>query len=356
MAFRIQPNAARDAFDGMIAGAPTNATLAELDEVIDWDPLRRLFAVAYDATGRGQLGFDPVVLYKMLLLEELYALSDVQVSVEAGDRLSFRRFLGLGAADGAPDDTTLVKFRARLRGHGLIDKARREVERQLAAKNLSVRPGSIKVVDATVIPAATRPPANDGPRGGSAEPVPAQDAAASQAAEPAPQQAKKERRLDGEAAFGGREGKLKYGYKMHAAIDAETGHIAEFIVTPANISDTTVFEELLREDERGVLADKGYDSARNREALRRRGAVDGIMRRVGATREKTLLGRLEKERNRALSKLRSPSEGAFATLKRWRRAGRAIYLGLVKMTEQVTLAVTVHNALKSLRLRERCAQ
>lgn len=373
MAFRIQSDSAPDAFDGVIAGAPANATLSQLDGIIAWAAVRKLFAPVYDASGRGQPGFDPIVLYKMLLLEELYALSDVQVSVEGGDRLSFRRFLGLGAADKAPDDTTLVRFRNRLREGGLLDKARREIDRQLAAKNLSVRPGSVKVVDATLIRAATRPPKDDAPKDAEVAGAPATDAAkeapapgppaapaggvSGDAPAPGPAQGgKKPSRIDGEAAFGGKKGRLKYGYKMHSAMDAETGHVTDFEVTPANVADTTVFERILGGKESGVLADKGYDSAKNREALARRGALDGIMRRVGKKRENTPPGRIETERNKGLSKLRSPSEGIFATLKRWRRLGRAIYRGLVKMTEQVAMAVTVHNTLKSLRLREKRAQ
>ncbi len=77
-------------------------------------------------------------------------------------------------------------------------------------------------------------------------------------------------------------------------------------------------------------------------------AFDGMI--TGASTNATLI------KLRSLPKLRSPSEGAFTKLKWWRGAGRAIYLGLVKMSEQVTLAVTVRGALKSLRLRERCSQ
>ncbi|MCC6545521.1 transposase, partial [Candidatus Sumerlaeota bacterium] len=44
----------------------------------------------YDASGKGNEGIDPVVLFKMLILEQVYNLSDVQVSAEAGDRFSKR--------------------------------------------------------------------------------------------------------------------------------------------------------------------------------------------------------------------------------------------------------------------------
>ena len=363
MAFRAQDGQTPDAFDGLIARGPGNATLEQLASLIDWKPLRMIFAPAYDASGRGQLGLDPVILYKMLLLEELYALSDVEVSREAGDRLSFRRFLGLDPSQQAPDDTTLVKFRARLRERGLLEKARLEVERQLAQKNLCVRPGAIKVVDATVIPAATRPPKDKPkPEGGEgtneAPQAPTADAPTQPTPEPAPAPARKEseRGLDHEAAFGGKKGKLRYGYKMHAAMDAQTGIVTAFAVTPANVSDTKVFGVLLEKEEAGVLADKGYDSRENREELAGRGALDGIMRRVGGRREMTVLGQLETWRNKALSKMRAPSEGVFAAMKRWGRLGRAVYKGIVRVRDQVVMAVTAHNALKALRLhRARCA-
>ncbi len=82
--------------------------------MIDWAAVRAVLARGYDDSVRGWVGSDPVVLFKMLLLERIYNLSDVRVSVEAGDRLSFLRFLALPAGESAPDDTTLVKFRARM--------------------------------------------------------------------------------------------------------------------------------------------------------------------------------------------------------------------------------------------------
>jgi IS5 family transposase len=229
MAFRTQSNAAPDAFDAVIAGAPANATLAELDALIDWAPVRSIFAATYDSSGRGQAGFDPVVLYKMLLLEELYALSDVQASREAGDRISFRRFLGLGVAEAPPDDTTLVRFRARVRPGALLQKARREVERQLAAHRLRIQPGSVKVVDATLVPAATRPPkgtsktdtTDDKPASAPSPEAPPEPVARAAEEPSAAQEAPRRRsRLDPDARFGGKKRKIRFGYNPLRLQDA----------------------------------------------------------------------------------------------------------------------------------------
>jgi len=159
MAFRIRGQ--KDAFDGVIAGTPANAALESIEAMIDWAAVRAVLARGYDDSVRGWVGIDPVVLFKMLLLEQIYNLSDVRVSVAAGDRLSFRRFLALPANESAPDDTTLVKFRARMYRKGLLEEAHAEFNRQLAAGGLFVKPGAIRVVDATVIRAATRPPKSE---------------------------------------------------------------------------------------------------------------------------------------------------------------------------------------------------
>lgn len=350
MAFRIQGQ--RDAFDGMIAGVPANAVLEAVEALVDWGAVRSILARGYDSSGKGNEGIDPVVLFKMLILEQIYNLSDVQVSVEAGDRLSFRRFLALSAGETAPDDTTLVKFRARLRRQALLDKTHEEFNRQLSARGLFIKPGAIKVVDATVIRAATRPLKTEKP--GEEGSGPLQKEEQTPSGPDAPVTVSK--RLDTDAAFGGKKRKLQFGYKLHAAIDAVTGMVTRFRTTPANVSDMTVFGELLDGTESAVLADKGYDSAKNRGALG--GARDGIMRRVakkGAVGLRAALNEIEAGRNRSLARLRGPSEGIFCALKRWRRLGRAVYTGILRVREQATLAVLAHNLPKAILPREKCA-
>ena len=380
MAFRIQGQ--KDTFDGIIAGAPANSTLDAIDAMIDWGAVRAILARGYDSSGKGWTGIDPVVLFKMLILEQIYNLSDVRVSVEAGDRLSFRRFLSLSAGETAPDDTTLVKFRKRMRKEKLLDKAHAEFNRQLSAQNLFVRPGTIKVIDATVIRAATRPPKTEiaapeaeksseqeqaasqpnpepaPPTEEKTEPQPAESSREAEPHRPGPAAPPARReRIDTEAAFGGKKGNLQYGYKLHGGIDAETGMISAFEVTPANVSDMNVFGQLLDGTESATLADKGYDSEKNRELLKKNGTKDGIMRRMAPKGGlKAALNEIEKERNTSLARLRSPSEGVFGALKRWRRLGRAVYTGLVRFREQASLAVLAHNILKAVGLREKCAQ
>jgi len=105
--------------------------------------------------------------------------------------------------------------------------------------------------------------------------------------------------------------------------------IPDFDVTPANVADTDVFEQVLGDGIAGGLADKGHDSAQNRAALEKRGASDGTMRRI-----------------------RAKCPPPIRALKRWRRLGRAVYTGNVRFREQVSLAILAHNLLKAIQRRE----
>ena len=97
------------------------------------------------------------MLVKALLLQQWYGLSDPGLEEALGDRLSFRRFVGLGLDEGSPDHSTLSRFRKALRERGLDGQLFEEIERQLGAKGLLVKTGTL--MDATLVEAAVRKPA-----------------------------------------------------------------------------------------------------------------------------------------------------------------------------------------------------
>ena len=97
----------------------------------------------------GRKPLDALVLFRMLVLQAVYNLSDGQIEYQVRDRLSFTRFLGLGFEDGIPDGTTLWLFREKLAQAGLIDKLFEG--RHLDAKGYIARGG--QMVDASIVPA-----------------------------------------------------------------------------------------------------------------------------------------------------------------------------------------------------------
>lgn len=123
--------------------------------LLDWDRIDRLLD-GISAEHRGGRGYPPLCLLKALLVAQWYNLSDPSLEDAEADLLSFRRFCGFPLDAETPDETSFVRFRAKLRELGLYAKLFAEGNRQLDARGLIVRAGTL--VDATVIEArAGRP-------------------------------------------------------------------------------------------------------------------------------------------------------------------------------------------------------
>ena len=127
--------------------------LDEMVEIIDFRNIEELLMGMYKG-GTGRPPIPPLMLFKALLLESWYGLSDVQVVQEIHDRRSFERFVGEEVRKYHLDDTTLVKFRERLRDSGVMRKVWEEVDRALLRRGLVVKPGTI--VDSTLVEGACR--------------------------------------------------------------------------------------------------------------------------------------------------------------------------------------------------------
>jgi IS5 family transposase len=317
MAFRVSDKS-RDFFESLVVGRPQNKVLEAIDRMIDWSAIRKVLTPAYSKSKEGKPAYDPVVLVKMLLLEMLYDLSDVRVAQECADRLSFRAFIGIDLKSPVPDDTTLVRFRNRLRHQNLLEKVEGIIMKTIEEKGFSLKGGSI--IDATLIPAAAGPRDPDKWKKkkeaeaseGTAEGDAANQESAKKAPESPPEQEKAEvekrepsPRKEPDADFTVKRGKCVFGFKAHLSRDLASGLVKSFRVTPASVHDTNIFAELIAEGDPVVLADKGYCSEKNRDFLEEKGILDGIMKK-DRVREHPLI----KELNRKLTHL-SP----FAALK-----------------------------------------
>ena len=99
----------------------------------------------------GRPPFDPVLMFKILVLQALYSLSDEATELQIKDRLSFQRFLGVGLEGAVPDATTVWLFRERLVKAGAIDRLFARFDVALKDRGYLAMGGQI--IDATVVPA-----------------------------------------------------------------------------------------------------------------------------------------------------------------------------------------------------------
>ena len=104
-----------------------NDPLVKIDEVVPWETFRGRLEAVWRApaeerkSAAGRKPWDAVVMFKAIVLCELYSLSDDQVEYQLRDRFSFMRFLGVGVEDKVPDAKTVWLCREQLARVGVIE-------------------------------------------------------------------------------------------------------------------------------------------------------------------------------------------------------------------------------------------
>jgi len=289
-----------------------NGRLDRLSGLVKWYRFEKLLKGLRDETSPGRPGYPPLVLFKALLLQSLYGLSDVELEDALADRLSFHKFIGLSLEEAVPDSTTLCRFRNLLITQRRLEKLFGELDRQLEQAGVILKRGTM--LDATLIETAAASP----PRG---------DHASS----------------DPDARFAKRQGKAGsvFGYKAHVGVDEGSGIIRSVITTPANVNDTTPADDLIRGDERVVWADAAYHTHARERALKARGIKPRLIRRANKHHPK-LPPRLQRL-NRLIARRRARVETTFATLKRRMGLSTIRYIGLIKAHAQVMMAAMAFN-------------
>jgi IS5 family transposase len=129
--------------------------LEELDGIngmIDWSRLEPQLSELHNKE-RGEQAWPPLLMFKVLLLQSWYGLSDPKLEKQLARDLMFRRFINLSLSEGVPDHSTIWRFRNLLDKQALLEPLLAEVNRQLSAQGLFIKTGEISIVDATVIEA-----------------------------------------------------------------------------------------------------------------------------------------------------------------------------------------------------------
>jgi len=297
----------------------SNGKLGKLDAVIDWSqlqPLAERLAVA--STGRRP--YPRLMMLKALYLQALYDLSDPGLEEALLDRMSFRRFCGLRLEDPTPDETTIWRFREE--AGALLAEAFEEVNRQLDARGLMLRRGTL--LDATLVQAQHRPPG----RAPGSERIPAIPPGGRHPQEP-------------DADWTRRDGKAFFGYKAHLGVDQGSGLIRRAVLTSAKVYESEVADALILGDEAAVYADRAYELKERRARLRAAGIRDRIMHR--RHKHMAALPRWQQRRNLGIARRRAPVEATFSALKRLYGLGRARCRTLARNTTRLLAIITAYN-------------
>lgn len=292
---RIGDGGFADAF--MAPGVGANKRLERIEGLFEWSRFESLLRPVRSSLGRK--GYPALALFKALLLQQWYGLSDPGLEEALGDRLSFRRFCGFSLSDATPDETTFVRFRQALAERGLAEKLLAETNRQLESHGLVLKTGTL--IDASLVEASVARPSGAAGAGSA---------------------------LDRDANWT-RRGRVGYfGYKAHVAVDEGSGLIRDAQLTPAKTYESEVADDLVQGDEAAVYADKAYEQKARRQRLKASGIKDRIMHR--ANKHQPVLPHWQQVRNKLISPIRANVERLFGTMKRSYGYRRVRYRGLEK--------------------------
>lgn len=315
-------------------GAP-NTFLDKINSIIDWKNIEKILKKKYTkkASADGRPAYPPLPMFKLLLLQRWYGLSDPGTEEALKDRISFIRFTGFSLQSALPDYSTICRFRNTLLAENIYETLFSGINRQLEEKHLIVRGVNAAIVDATIVESSRRP---------------------RKVIEIMPEDRKEEETETPKVTYSKdtdatwiRKGKTPYyGYKAHISVDAKDGYVMGGHVTPANIADTSELEKLVTHLPKGtiVLADKGYASEKNRNLLKEKKLEDGIMDK--AARNKPLTS-IEIITNKIISSLRYKVERSIGTLKRGYHLTRMRYIGLIKANMEFLLTAMAFNLKKA---------
>jgi len=328
--------------------------LEKLKAGVDFELFRTLLEERLIQKAKGKGGrpaYDYVLMFKVLILQRYYNLSDEQLEYQINDRMSFlsdeqleyqindrmsfMRFLDLTLADDIPDSRTIWVFSERLTDLGLVKELFAQFETCLRQLNLIAHEG--KIVDASFVEA----PRQRNTREENAE-IKAGNTPKKWKETPA-QLAQK----DVDARWTKKNDVSYYGYKNHAKVDSKSKLITGYKVTDASVHDSQALDDLLDEQDKfqPIHADSAYIG--QKEVLEKYEVEDQICQK--GARNKPLTDE-QKECNREKSKTRARVEHVFGFMEN--SMGRMFYrkIGIKRAETVIGLMNLTYNMFRKLQL------
>ena len=320
--------------------------LEKLKEVVDFEVFRKEIGRGLDFSDRSKGGrppYDAVLIFKILVLQTLYSLSDEQTEYQIKDRLSFMRFLDLALCQSVPDAKTLWLYRERLSQKGLIEKLFSIFDLTLKERGYLAMSGQI--VDATIISAPRQRMTKE-----EKEKVKEGEIPEEWKAKPS-KLAQKDRDARWVVKYSKAKNKENsklidfaipfFGYKNHISTDKRYSFIRKFHVTDASRYDGKILSQLLDKENTSsdIWGDTAYRCEENERLLQNNGFVSKLHRKKPKGK---LMPIRTLKANSKKSKVRAMVEHVFAVQKE--QMGIFIRtIGLKRANVKIALSNIVYN-------------
>lgn len=309
-----------------------STSLDRLNEIIPWDffadELQTLFSLRTAKGPGGKPPFDRLLMFKVLVLQRYYNLSDEQTEFQINDRLSFQSFLGLQGAEKVPDQNTIWDFRELLNEFGGVDRLFSRFDEFLSEEHVVAKEGVI--VDASFVEVPRQRNSRDENLSIKAGEVP----------EAWDEEPDKLKQKDTDARWTKKNNVSYYGYKNHVKADSRSKLILSYKTTDASVHDSQVIEDLLNDTDGIVYADNAYRSQQIEDSLKQRGIESRIHEK--GVRNKPL-NEKQKAMNKEKSKVRVRVEHIFGFMDNSMKDKVSRYIGLTRTEAAVGMKNLVYN-------------
>ena len=317
--------------------------LVALSALIHWEAFRSrlhmLFKKKPQEKSKGRKPIDPVLMFKVLILQRLYSLSDDQIEFHIRDRASFQRFLGIFSGHGSPDAKTVWLFRERLREDNVAGDLFLIFDDMLLKHGMVARGG--QMVDASFV---------EVPRQRNTR----EENALVKIGETPPEWEEREHKFaqkDIDARWTKKHDQKFFGYKNHINADVKHKLIRSYLVTPASIHDSQALDDVLMPADEGryIYADSAYRSTETQAHLKEKQYVSRICERAYRN---TPLTKQQEQWNHSRSKIRCRVEHVFGAMF-MKMHGRAhvLCIGLERVTTVIGLENLTYNMRRFIQLR-----
>jgi IS5 family transposase len=314
--------------------------LEKLKEGVDFEIFRSLLEEKLSVEPKGAGGrppYDYVLMFKIMILQRYYNLSDEQVEYQINDRMSFMRFLDLTIADDIPDSRTVWVFRERLTDLGLVEPLFDLFLKELEALNLIVNEG--KIIDASFVSASRQ-------RNSREENTQIKSGEIPESFKENPHKASQK---DTDARWTKKNDVSYYGYKDHVKQDAKSKLITAYMVTDASVHDSKATDTLLNEKDRGepFFADSAYTGESQEAIIEKKGMENQVCEKGARNRPLT---EEQKANNREKSRVRSRVEHIFGFMEMSMNGMFINTIGIKRATAVIGLMNLTYNMFRKIQL------
>jgi len=310
--------------------------------MINWEIFRPIITPIFEIKERGIGGrppFDYITMFKILVLQRYYNLSDDQIEFQILDRTTFMRFLDLEISDKVPDSKTIWLYRENLTESGIIEKLFTRFHLELERLGYVGNEG--KMVDASFVEVPRQ-------RNNREENKEIKEGKTLEEWKNKPHKLSQK---DIEARWTKKNNVTFYGYKNHVKVDTKSKLIDKYAITPASEHDSQELANLLEEKDAGqdFHADSAYTGDVQEKTIEKV-RMKNLVNEKGYKNKP--LSDKQKASNKAKSKIRARVEHVFGFVENSMNGSLIRTIGIIRAKAVVGLMNLTYNIFRYIQLRK----